>query len=127
MAYLRPNAFERGVFNKLAMRFGIGGSTRLSVARRDGSTLSIPVIPVEHGGATHLVCPRGEAVWVKRARATGTVELDGATRRAVEVPVAEREPVIAAYRKKAGKTVDRYWKELPDAADHPTFRLEGAA
>jgi hypothetical protein len=44
--------------------------------------------------------------------------------RAVELPVEERPPVIAAYRAKAGREVDRYFTQLPEPADHPVFRLE---
>ena len=46
--------------------------------------------------------------------------------RANEVPVAEREPILAAYRDAAGRTVTTYFKKLPDPADHPTFCLEVA-
>lgn len=38
----------------------------------------------------------------------------------------ERPPVIAAYRALAGKTVEAYWRKLPDPADHPVFRLDPA-
>jgi deazaflavin-dependent oxidoreductase (nitroreductase family) len=131
MAYLKPSAFERNVFNKLAMRFGITGAHRLTVAGREtGQPRAVPVIPVEVGGERYVVSTRGEAAWVRNARAAGAVELEGKQLRgrfrAVELPEPEREPVIAAYRPKAGKTVDRYWKELPDAADHPVFRLDPA-
>ena len=36
----------------------------------------------------------------------------------------EREPIISAYREVAGKSVDTYWKRLPDPEDHPVFRVE---
>ena len=35
----------------------------------------------------------------------------------------EPSPVLEAYRAKAGTTVDGYFSRLPDAADHPVFRL----
>jgi hypothetical protein len=86
------------------------------------------VIPVKHDGARYVVSTRGESEWVRNVRRAGRVELrdrSGAERfAAVEIPVAERAPVIEAYRAKAGRTVDSYWKRLPDPADHPTFRLE---
>ena len=66
---------------------------------------------------------------VERARGTsGVLRERGRTERftAVEVPVAERPPVLDAYRAKAGRMVDTYWKRLPDPADHPTFRLDSA-
>ena len=129
MAYLKPPAPMRKLFNPLAMRFGIGGSVKLAVARRtSGTEQQIPVIPVKHDGARYVVSTRGESEWVRNVRRAGRVELrdrSGAERfAAVEIPVAERAPVIEAYRAKAGRTVDSYWKRLPDPADHPTFRLE---
>jgi hypothetical protein len=38
--------------------------------------------------------------------------------------VDQRPPVIAARRAKAGRSVDRHWKALPDPVDRPAFRLE---
>jgi hypothetical protein len=35
--------------------------------------------------------------------------------------------VIAAYRPAAGKTVARYFEELPDPSDHPVFRIRFGA
>jgi hypothetical protein len=117
------------VFNKLAMRFGIGGTQTLVLeGRRSGRDVRVPVIPVEHGGRRYLVSVRGESHWVRNLRAAATGELRGKERserfRATELPVAERPPVIDAYRKVAGRSVAPYWKKLPDPADHPVFRLE---
>lgn len=127
MSYLKPNAFVRKVFNPIALRFGMGGSEPLEVAcRRSGERQRIPVIPVEHEGARYVVSTRGESDWVKNCRAAGAVDLGGRRMRATEVPVTERDPIINAYREKAGKTVEAYWKKLPDARDHPVFRLEPA-
>jgi hypothetical protein len=131
MAYLRPNAFERGVFNRLAMRFGISGTSTLAVPRRrGGEPLRVPVIPLDHEGARYLVSTRGESEWVRNLRAAGGGELErkGSSERfrVAEVPVAERPPLIDAYRKRAGREVERYFKKLPDPADHPVFRLERA-
>lgn len=130
MAYLKPPVLVRRVFNPLAMRFGMSGSQTLVVRRRvSGQDQVLPVIPVEHEGARYIVSTRGESDWVKNLRAAGG---KGEIRRgawtgtfsATEIPVAEAEPVIAAYREVAGKTVEAYWKKLPDAQDHPTFRIE---
>jgi uracil phosphoribosyltransferase len=64
---------------------------------------------------------------VKNVRAAGIVRLGQKgsfeTYAATEVPADERSGIIAAYRKKAGREVNGYWKKLPDDADHPTFRL----
>ena len=131
MAYLKPPAFTSKVFNPLAMKLGIGGSTTLAVRRRSsGTTQQIPVIPVELAGARYIVSTRGESQWVRNARSSGSIELrkSGRSERftAVEIPVAERPPVLDAYRAKAGKMVGTYWNQLPDPADHPVFRLEPA-
>ena len=129
MAYLKPPTFTKRVFNPLAMKMGIGGSAELVVRKRSsGDEQRIPVIPVDVDGTRYVVSTRGESDWVRNARASGRIELRGrhetGSFRAVELPVEQRAPVIAAYREKAGKTVEGYWKKLPDDTDHPVFRLE---
>ncbi len=128
MAYLKPGAITRKVFNPLVMMFNPFGTATIVVrGRKSGAERSVPVIPIEHGGAQYLVSTRGESDWVKNLRAAGTAEIrrkgkaDKVT--VVELPVEERPPVIAAYRAKAGREVDRYFKQLPEPADHPVFRL----
>jgi deazaflavin-dependent oxidoreductase (nitroreductase family) len=132
MAYLRPPLFVRRVFNPLAMKFGISGTVTLAVAgRKTGKTLRIPLIPVEHEGTRYLVSARGETDWVRNLRAAGAAELlrAGSTERfeASEVPVSERQPIIDAYRKKAGRAVDGLFRRLPEPADHPVFKVEPTA
>jgi len=39
------------------------------------------------------------------------------------VPADERSGIVTAYRKKAGREVNGYWRRLPGDADHPTFKL----
>jgi hypothetical protein len=131
MAYLKPNAFTRKVFNPVAMRLGMSGSATLVVPRRtSGDPQRIPVIPVEHDGTRYIVSTRGESDWVRNLRAAGggEIETKGSLEafRASELPVELRAPVIAAYRAKAGKMVDTYWKSLPEPGDHPVFRVEPA-
>jgi hypothetical protein len=129
MAYLKPNAFVKNVFNPIAKKFRLSGTNELVVKRRkSGQDQSIPVIPVEHAGARYIVSTRGESEWVRNMRAAGGCDLrtKSGTEHltATEIPVAERAPIIASYRETAGKTVDTYWKQLPDDADHPVFRLD---
>jgi hypothetical protein len=129
MAYLKPPAFTRRVFNPIAMKFEIGGVQTLAVRRRrTGEIQRVPVFPVEREGTRYLVSARGESDWVRNLRAAGEAELGkgGGTERflVTEIPVAERPPIIAAYQDRAGKTVESYFKKLPDAADHPVFRIE---
>jgi deazaflavin-dependent oxidoreductase (nitroreductase family) len=111
------------------MRFGIGGAVPLTVrGRRSGQPRRIPVLPVEYTGASYLVSPRGETEWVRNLRAAGegTLERDGRSEpfRAVEVPVGERPPILDVYRTIGGRTVKGYFDQLPDAADHPVFRMD---
>ena len=76
MAYLKPAFFMCSVFNRLAMRFGIGGAVTLAVAgRRSGREQTIPVIPVTVVGARYLVSPRGEDDGVRNLQAAGGAEL----------------------------------------------------
>ena len=128
MAYLKPPWFTARVFNKIAMATGISGSERLTLtARSSGRPQEIPVITVDVDGIRYLVSTRGESQWVRNVRANPTVTLAtkmGTARfTATEVPVPQRDPVLTAYRAKAGKTVDGYFAKLPDPADHPVFRL----
>ncbi len=133
MAYKKPPLFVRSVFNRIAMATGVSGTmTLVAPGRRTGEPARVPVIPVDHDGARYVVSVRGESEWVRTVRSAGSLELVGRGRprqrfRTVEVPVDDRPPIIAAYRAKAGRTVDIYWRKLPEAGDHPTFRLEPEA
>ena len=40
-----------------------------------------------------------------------------------ETPVENRQPILDAYKLKAGKIVEAYFRKLPDPADHPVFTL----
>jgi deazaflavin-dependent oxidoreductase (nitroreductase family) len=129
MAYLKPNAVVRRIFNPIAERFHLGGSAKLMVpGRKSGELRHVPVIPVEHAGARYIVSTRGESDWVRNMRAAGGGELHGkrgsTSFSATEIPVEQRAPVIEAYRGAAGKEVNQYWKKLPDDKDHPVFRIE---
>jgi hypothetical protein len=124
MAYLKPPWFVRNIFNRFAMATGFGDIVTLTVTKRvSKQPQQIPVVVPEVNGIKYLVSTRGEAEWVRNVRAEPTVKLDDKTYTATEVPVADRAPIIAAYRPLAGKVVEGYWKQLPDDADHPTFAL----
>ncbi len=47
---------------------------------------------------------------------------------AVEVPAGERPPLIAVHLEQFGRfpTVTETFRQLPDPADHPTFRIVGS-
>jgi hypothetical protein len=131
-AYNRPAWFVRKVYNPIAQRFGLGGAMELVITgRASGQPQSVPVMPLDLGGVTYLVSVRGDAEWVRNLEAAdrrGALVRKGGRRdfTATPVDVAQRAPIIEAYRKMAGKTVDPFWKKLPDDADHPTYVLSSA-
>ncbi|BBX84500.1 nitroreductase family deazaflavin-dependent oxidoreductase [Mycolicibacterium aubagnense] len=123
-AYLKPPWFVVHVFNRIARLTGIGGSQTLTVTRSSNHLPQrIPVVVPEVDGVKYLVSTRGESAWVKNVRENPVVALGKVNYLATEVPVADRAPIIAVYRPLAGKVVEGYWKELPDDADHPVFKL----
>ena len=131
MAYLKPPWFTVKIFNPIAMATGISNSETLTVTRRtSGQPQNIPVLTVDVGGTRYLVSTRGDSEWVKNVRANPNITLtnkSGAVKYIVrETPVPERQPILAAYRQKAGKVVEGYFRKLPDPADHPVFALTEA-
>src|ERR1700742_1920532 len=124
MAYLKPPWFARAVFNKVAMATGMSNTEKLTVMRRRSKQRQeVPVITVDVSGTKYLVSTRGESQWVKNVRADPNVELNAAPYVAAETPVETRQPILDAYKVKAGKVVEGYFRELPDPADHPVFTL----
>jgi deazaflavin-dependent oxidoreductase (nitroreductase family) len=81
--------------------------------RRTGRTISLPVDPLNRDGFRYLVCARGNANWVRNARAAGEVTLSRAMRQrryAVrELPPAERPPVLKAYLDCYAREVQRFF------------------
>lgn len=122
MAYLKPPWFVAKVFNRVAMKAGMG-QTLTVTRRRSGTAQRIPVVVPEVNGVKYLVSTRGDSEWVRNVRADSKVEVDGASYTATEVPVQDRAPIIAVYRPLAGRVVEGYWRKLPDDADHPVFAL----
>ena len=86
------------------------------------------LLPVEVDGATYLLSQYGTTDWVRNLRAASGGELrrKGRTESftAVEVDGPERDGVIAAFRAKTPKQFTSDFDQRPDAADHPTFRVE---
>ncbi len=125
MAYLKPT----GIVAKLNSTFGkLAGKPTLAVrGRKSGEWRTVPVNVLERDGTRYLVSPRGETEWVRNIRVAGGGEIR--KRRATEaftateVPVAERSEIIAAYRARWDREVKKLFEQLPDAADHPVFRL----
>src|ERR1700694_5337139 len=131
MAYLKPPWFTAKIFNKIAMATGISGSETLTVTKRGSKQpQQIPVLTVDVDGTKYLGSTRGESQWVKNVRADPTVTLAtkaGTTKYvANEMPVQKRQPILDAYKVRAGKVVEGYFEKLPDPADHPVFSLTPA-
>jgi len=127
MAYLKPPWFTRKIFNPIAMATGVGHSETLTVIKRvSKEPQKIPVTPVEVDGVTYLVSARGETQWVKNVRANPNVKLGTTDFVLTETPVETRQPILDAYKVRAGKVVENYFRELPDPADHPVFTLTPA-
>jgi deazaflavin-dependent oxidoreductase (nitroreductase family) len=142
--YQAPGWLTRNVFNRL-----VAGLTRAGVSvlgsrvletkgRTSGLPRRTPVNLLGYDGERYLVAPRGEAQWVRNVRADGghLALLLGKRREeltAVEVPPAEREPVLRAYLKRwkaevgvffDGVDADSSPEELARIAPrHPVFRL----
>jgi deazaflavin-dependent oxidoreductase (nitroreductase family) len=128
MTYLKPPAITRRLSNPLAMRTNAGGVATLTVVgRHTGEPHKVPVIPVDVGSCRYLVSPYGESEWVRNLRAAGKGELSSKGHSvkfdAVEVQVEERGDIIARYRQVAGRVVNRYFAKLPEARDHPVFKV----
>ncbi|WP_020657475.1 nitroreductase/quinone reductase family protein [Amycolatopsis benzoatilytica] len=129
MAYLKPPGFTRRVVNPVAGKLKIGGVEQLTVTgRRTGVPERVPIIPVQVGSRRYLVAPYGVSDWVRNLRAAGGGELLGhqppVRFQAREVPVNQRAEIIDAYRKVAGRAVERCFRSLPDPGDHPVFEIQ---
>ncbi|GAA1482916.1 nitroreductase/quinone reductase family protein [Gordonia sinesedis] len=118
--YVPPAAADRAfgrIVRWLSDRgIGLAGAATLTVPGRiSGRPQRIPVNPLPLDGCEYLVSIRGEAQWVRNARAAGSVEVRrGRRRRTVrvsELPVADRVPVLRAYLDRWGWEVGRF---LPD-------------
>lgn len=132
--YKAPDFLTKSVFNPLimlSMKLGKGwrGSHILEVpGRKSGKTQTVPVNPLSLEGKRYLVAPRGDTHWARNLRAAGSGELRSRKGtepfRAIEVPDAEKSPLIEAYLKRWGSQVRSQFKALPDPSEHPVFRLE---
>jgi deazaflavin-dependent oxidoreductase (nitroreductase family) len=96
--------------------------------RRTARPQTVTLIAWEVDGVPYLMSQYGVTAWVRNLRAAGRGELlhKGRTQavNAIEVEGDERDRVIAAFEKRTPKPFRRDFDQRPDAADHPTFRLE---
>ncbi|AOR37558.1 deazaflavin-dependent nitroreductase [Streptomyces fodineus] len=116
----------------------IAGLAELSVrGRKSGQLQRIPVNPHRYDGEQYLISARGHSQWVRNMRAAGHGELRVGrkvrTFTAVEVPDAEKLPVLRTYLERWGWEVKDYFKGVTAASsdeeiiaaapDHPVFRI----
>ena len=128
--YLRPPWGARVIGNRMAKVFARSVLSTLSVrGRTSGRWRSVPVAVLDHDGERYLIAPRGNTEWSRNLRAANGGRLRRGGRveefEAVEVPAEERPPLIAVYLEQFGRfpTVAETFRQLPDPADHPTFRI----
>ena len=141
-SYLRLGVLDRILGRSLAflVRLGLirGHFYVLEVrGRKTGNTIALPVDPLDLAGQRYLVCARGNANWVRNARAAGEVVLIRAMRRhryAVrELSPDARPPVLKAYLDRFAGEVQRFFpmpkgspvEAFDDLAQHyPVFALQ---
>lgn len=141
--YIKPNGFDARVFNPLVAglaRVGISihGSRVLEVrGRTSGEWRSVPVNPLRLDGERFLVAPRGTTQWVRNIRAAGAGRLRKGRQTEdfaiLEVPDAEKTPILRAYLDKWGFEVGKFFEgvtkkstdaELAEIAPgFPVFRV----
>jgi deazaflavin-dependent oxidoreductase (nitroreductase family) len=141
--YARPDWFTVNVFNRIVAwltRIGVSvyGSRVLAVrGRKSGEWRTTPVNVLIFHGERYLLAPRGVTEWVRNIRVSGTGELRVGSRSepisVVEIPDAEKPPILRAYLKKWAFEVGIFFEgvgaDAPDskllevAPMHPVFRL----
>ncbi|WP_327399178.1 nitroreductase/quinone reductase family protein [Streptomyces sp. NBC_01288] len=131
--YLPPPWGARVIGNRMAKLFARSVLSTLSVrGRTSGRLRSVPVAVLEHDGERYLIAPRGNTEWSRNLRVakSGRLRRKGVTEEfeAIEVPTDERPQLIAVYLERFGRfpTVAETFRQLPDPADHPTFRIVGS-
>src|ERR1700740_281149 len=116
--YLRPGALERILGRTLVflVRVGLvrGHFYVLEIrGRKSGKTISLPVDPLDFEGQRYLDCARGNANWVRNARAAGEVVLVRPIHRqryaARELPPDMRPPLLKAYLDRFASEVQRFF------------------
>ena len=122
----RAVALIRRVATPVWLRVGIA-ATLVVPGRRTGTPRDVKVIPVKLDGFTYLLSFGGVTEWARNLRAAGRGDLrhKGRTQAftAIEVEGDERDRVIAKYLARSGPIKSDFYRR-PEAADHPSFRLE---
>ena len=108
--------------------------------RSSGRTRLVVVSVLRHRGQRYLVSPRGTTQWVRNLRTAGEAELRVGRRsepiHAIEVPEAERPPLLRAYlrqwRPEGAPVLEGVGAGAPEsellriAPAYPVFRIESA-
>jgi deazaflavin-dependent oxidoreductase (nitroreductase family) len=123
-----PGFLLRYLVNPFVRRLGLAPMLGVT-GRRTGRLIVTPIgPPFVLDGVGYLVSGRGETHWVRNLRAArlGTLRTRGGVHafRARELLGAERDAVVAAYRRRLGHRVDSYFERIPNFSDHPVFRLD---
>ncbi len=136
-----PSPFERvfsSVFGFLVtLGIALPHNYQLQVrGRKSGRLYSTPVDVLVHGGRRFLVAGRGEAQWVRNARASGRATLRKGFRREEcrlrPLADSEKPEVLKAYLDRFKMTVQRFFpvpagspaeRFVPVARDYPVFEL----
>ena len=141
--YQKPSFLLTKVANPMMMKlvkmFGLErtGVEVLTVnGRTSGKPRPVPVNPLEYDGKNYLVCPRGEAEWVRNLRTAGIATLEKKGKRAVvsalELPDAEKAPILKEYLRCWEKAAGSYFglganasiEQLAGIAPkHPVFEI----
>jgi len=108
-------------------RAGLCGVLEVS-SSRTGAPTHVPLVVYQLPSGRYILSSYGTSVWVRDLRAAGhgRITLRGKTEPfvAVEAEPAERDEVIAFFRKRAPKPFHKDFDQWPDPADHPAFRLD---
>ena len=140
--YQKPGFATEHIFNPLMsgiVKLGLsprGANILLVRGRTSGEWRSTPVNPLMVAGERYLVAPRGTTHWVRNLRAAGGGKLRRGRKdtefRAVEVPDAEKLPILRDYLKLWRAETGRFFglQGEPTEADlvriapnHPIFRI----
>ena len=129
----RPNRVARVLDRGTAALYALGISPDYLVTlevpgRRTGTPRYATIFPIEVNGVRYLVSQYGATDWVNNLRSAGSAKLHRKGRTetvsAREVDGTERTSVLAAYGAKLRGPEGGDFRALPNAADHPTFRVE---
>lgn len=139
--YSKPSGFTKKMNSFLGWLGGMGVGPKKMVqltviGRKSGQPRTVAVNIVQYEGNRYLVAPRGNTEWSRNAlAANGEAVIKRGKEenvRLVDIPVAERAPIIQKYVKETavvrgefGLKEDCTLEEAAGIADrHPTFRID---